>query len=195
MSTEPNTSIDKIPRDGPIGRDEIRVAVLDAADYLFSLRRPSQVSIREIAAEAGVNHALVHRHFDTKENLVNEVLTRADTRLALGWEHLAEAIDVGEFILRNQALYAQALLILEGSVMDGDTAGASSMLVDGLCERLQTQGLSELEAGKAAVTAVSLLLGWATYGRWLSSAAHLTDEQEQLELGVSAALKAIVSGG
>lgn len=190
MPSEQDAATNAIQRDTPIGRDEIRAAVLDAADQLFATRRPSLVTIREIAALAGVNHALVHRHFDTKENLVQEALARADTRLALGWEDLTEAFDVAEFILRNQELYGQALLMLEGSLMDGDTARASSKLIDGLAARLQ--GLTEPEARTAAVTAVSLLLGWATYGGWLSAAANLTGEQERLESSVEAALRAIL---
>ncbi|MCZ7532650.1 MAG: TetR/AcrR family transcriptional regulator [Acidimicrobiia bacterium] len=192
MSTESATSANKTHSDMPTGRDEIRAAVLDAADLLFASRRPSLVSIREIAAQAGVNHALVHRHFDAKENLVSEALARAEERLALEWEHFTDAIDVAEYILRNHELYGQSLLMLEGSVMDGDTEGASSKLLDGLSERLQSQGMQEEDAGMAAVTAVSLLLGWATYGKWLSSAAHLASEQEQVESTVVAALEGIL---
>jgi len=190
MSTEPDTT--EINHDIPTGREEIRAAVLDAADELFASRRPSLVSIREVAAKAGVNHALVHRHFDTKENLVREAIARADTRLAQAWEHLTDAIDVAEFILMNQERYGQALLMLEGSVMEGDTDGASSLLIEGLSERLQTQGLTETEAGTAAVTAVSLLLGWATYGRWLSAAAQITNPRNDAISGVSAALNQIL---
>ncbi len=76
--------------DGPQGRDEIRDAVRDAADILFANRRPSQVSIREIAAVAGVNHALVHRHFETTVNLVREALERADIQMSQQWTHVAD---------------------------------------------------------------------------------------------------------
>jgi len=190
MSAEPYAT--EISDGTPKGREEIRAAVLDAADELFASRRPSLVSIREIAARAGVNHALVHRHFDTKESLVREAIARADVRLARGWEQLRDATDVAEFILRNQERYGQALLMLEGSVMDGDTAGASSLLIDGLSERLTTQGFTETEAETAAITAVSLLLGWATYGRWLSAAAQLTNAHGESISGVSVALRQIL---
>ena len=190
MSAEPYAT--EISDGTPKGREEIRAAVLDAADELFASRRPSLVSIREIAARAGVNHALVHRHFDTKESLVREAIARADVRLARGWEQLRDATDVAEFILRNQERYGQALLMLEGSVMDGDTAGASSLLIDGLSERLTTQGSTETEAETAAITAVSLLLGWATYGRWLSAAAQLTNAHGESISGVSVALRQIL---
>ncbi len=169
MSVQPAAATNKTNGEGPKGRDEIRTAVLDAADRLFASRRPSQVSVREIAELAGVNHALVHRHFETKDNLVREVLDRANARLSLSWEDLLDAEEVVSFLLGHRELYQQALLIFEGAVMDGVMMEAPpSRLLQGLVERLKTRGLNETEAGSAAVTAVTLLLGWATYGDWLS---------------------------
>ena len=41
----------------PTGRDEVIASTIQAAIELFSKRNPSQVSVREIAAGAGVSHA------------------------------------------------------------------------------------------------------------------------------------------
>lgn len=59
----------------PTGREEILDAVLDAAQELMAEHGP-QVSLRTIAAHAGVSYSLVHRHFGTKEALVDRLLRR-----------------------------------------------------------------------------------------------------------------------
>lgn len=50
--------------------------LLDAAENLFASKGFDQVSIRELAAAADVNVAAVNYHFQSKENLYREVITR-----------------------------------------------------------------------------------------------------------------------
>src|SRR3954453_6082672 len=58
----------------PHGRDEVRSAVLTATSALVAERGPDGFSVRDIAARAGVNHALVHRHFGTKADVLEQML-------------------------------------------------------------------------------------------------------------------------
>ena len=60
----------------PQGRDEIRTAVIAAARALVAERGPDGFSVRDVAARADVNHALVHRHFGTKADVLEEVLAQ-----------------------------------------------------------------------------------------------------------------------
>jgi AcrR family transcriptional regulator len=57
-------------------RQETKEKLLDAAECLFARRGFEEVSIRELATEAGVNVAAVNYHFQTKENLFREVIAR-----------------------------------------------------------------------------------------------------------------------
>jgi AcrR family transcriptional regulator len=57
-------------------------AVLDAATTLFATHGPASVSVRDIAATAGVNHALVHRHFSSKQEVLQAVLERTVQEIA-----------------------------------------------------------------------------------------------------------------
>jgi len=50
--------------------------LLEAAEHLFASREFGEVSIRELAAAAGVNVAAVNYHFHSKENLFHEVCVR-----------------------------------------------------------------------------------------------------------------------
>ncbi len=56
----------------PQGKEAVSRALLKAAIKLFAKRGPAQVSVREIAQAAGVNHGLVHRHFGSKAQLVQQ---------------------------------------------------------------------------------------------------------------------------
>ena len=47
-----------------------RQVILAAARELFAAHGVDGVSVRQIAAKAGVNHALVHRYFGTKDEMV-----------------------------------------------------------------------------------------------------------------------------
>src|SRR5207248_9502831 len=64
------------PRKGsnPYGREEVVVAVVEAATALFAERGPAAVSLREIAQAADVNLGLIHRHIGSKADLLAAVL-------------------------------------------------------------------------------------------------------------------------
>jgi AcrR family transcriptional regulator len=62
-----------------------RQVILAAARELFAAHGVDGVSVRKIAAEAGVNHALVHRYFGTKDEMVAAILlAEGEAMSALG---------------------------------------------------------------------------------------------------------------
>jgi AcrR family transcriptional regulator len=68
--------------DTPRGREDVMAALIDAAAELFAEQGPAAVSVRAVAARAGVNHGLVHRHFGTKEDLQRAVFDHLAERIA-----------------------------------------------------------------------------------------------------------------
>ncbi|MET9429676.1 TetR family transcriptional regulator [Streptomyces sp. NPDC003036] len=60
------------PQAGPATRDRL----LMAASALFAERGYERATVREIAARAGVNQALLFRHFGSKQALFGEVVAR-----------------------------------------------------------------------------------------------------------------------
>ncbi|MET9433247.1 TetR/AcrR family transcriptional regulator [Streptomyces sp. NPDC006551] len=58
--------------------ERTRARILDSATELFSRSGYNSVSLREIAAHAGLTHAGVLHHFPGKEQLLLEVLSRRD---------------------------------------------------------------------------------------------------------------------
>jgi AcrR family transcriptional regulator len=60
---------------------ETKTRILDAAFQRLSREGYAALSVREIAKDAGVNHALINYHFRSKDQLVIAVLDHANQRL------------------------------------------------------------------------------------------------------------------
>lgn len=60
---------------------DTKARILDAAYRRLATEGYAALSVREIAKDAGVNHALINYHFRTKDQLVIEVLDAANRRL------------------------------------------------------------------------------------------------------------------
>jgi AcrR family transcriptional regulator len=73
--------------------------ILDAADHLFGEQGFDATTTREIAERAGVNKALIHYHFTSKDELLARLLDRYYERLS-GVLH--EALSQDEDDLRHQ---------------------------------------------------------------------------------------------
>ena len=57
----------------PRGKQQVKRALIEAGMKLFSERGMKNVSVRELADEAGVNHSLLFRHFGNKDGLIKVV--------------------------------------------------------------------------------------------------------------------------
>jgi AcrR family transcriptional regulator len=67
-------------RSSAAGRSRARATpdrILDAAERLFAKHGIEGVSVRSVLAHAGVNVALAHRHFGSREGLVDALIQRA----------------------------------------------------------------------------------------------------------------------
>ena len=62
-------------------RSQAEAALLDAAERLLVERGHAGITTRRLAAEAGVNHGLVHYYFGSIENLLLRALERFTERL------------------------------------------------------------------------------------------------------------------
>ena len=60
---------------------DTKAKILDAAFRRLATEGYAALSVREIAKDAGVNHALINYHFGTKDQLVIDVLDAANRRL------------------------------------------------------------------------------------------------------------------
>jgi AcrR family transcriptional regulator len=75
----PRAAPRRVLADADLG--ETQAKILDAAFRRLVAEGYAALSVREIAKDAGVNHALINYHFRSKDQLVIEVLDAANRRL------------------------------------------------------------------------------------------------------------------
>ncbi len=108
----------------PFGKEEVRAALIAAAAELFARHGVSGVSLRDIAAQAGVNHGLIHRHFGSKAALRKEVqeTLSAQVREDIGQnQDFFQAITKAALAGRENEAFWQ---VLARSLLDGEINGA-----------------------------------------------------------------------
>jgi AcrR family transcriptional regulator len=160
----------------PTGGVEIREALTHAAEQLFLERSPSDVTLREVAAHAGVNYGLVHRYFGSKEALVASVFEAAIPRNRAIFANASDVQTVLREVHRahRQTGYARTLAwaILEG--MDLDVLHANPELIDEFLERMgntSTDAMlgseSDIELRVTLAAFLVLLMGWDLYEPYL----------------------------
>lgn len=59
-----------------MAKNDTKIKILDAAEYLFATHGVSGTSIRKITGRAKVNLAAIHYHFGSKESVLELVLSR-----------------------------------------------------------------------------------------------------------------------
>jgi AcrR family transcriptional regulator len=112
------------PKDerAPRGPDQVRRATLSAATELFARRGVAAVSVREVAATAGVNPSLVHRYVGGKDQLLAAVLADLVEQLASDlplYEEVADEPLPGRFtylLATHQRIVAH--LVMEGHAIE-----------------------------------------------------------------------------
>ncbi len=184
----------------PTGREAITDAVLDAAERLFAIAGPGEVSLRAIAQEAGVTYGLVYRHFGTKDVLLEQLLER----YAVRWREA----------LGDEPDYGAALDRLLGSTFETGPylRLLAWMLLNGMPERSaesyrrhstldQLPPLAVHEAGDRAdgvdeerrarvetAGALALAFGWRFFNPFIRAALHL-DRDEQAAADIQDAIR------
>ena len=112
--------------------DDAKAAILRAAAELMAERSPSEVTLREIAAHAGVNYGLIHRHYRTKDRLLVEIFQEFTD---YGAEQIRASESIHEAIERTFTLdaggFARILswVALDGVPADKTFADQSGMAV------------------------------------------------------------------
>jgi AcrR family transcriptional regulator len=179
----------------PTGRDQILDAVLDAAERLFASSGPADVSLRAIAAEAGVNYGLVHRHFGTKDALFDQLMQRYAQRWLAELEDHRDydaALDRllgGDFEASpNLRLLAWTLLSTDNA-RHGETYRRHAAL-DRLPEMLEEEGASQPDAVIDTAAGLAFAFGWRFFNPYIRAALHLDGADTATSAALQGAMRA-----
>ncbi|MFN2560617.1 MAG: TetR/AcrR family transcriptional regulator [Jatrophihabitans sp.] len=176
----------------PRGREAVMAAVQAAAVDLLAERGPRDMTVREVAGRAGVNHALVHRHFGTKDALIRTVVAEQSRELATRAAALPRPDETAVLaLLSEHAAYWRVLarIVLDAPAMLADlelpAAAATLGLVTG-------GAAADEETRVGAAVAASTTLGWLVFGPHLATVLGLT-EPSAYDERIGQAVRAAVS--
>lgn len=82
----------RLPVEDPVATENRR-RILEAAERLIAVRGIEKVRLRDIAGEAGVSIGKIQHYFETRETLIEEMLSIASTRRVAEWAEFAADID------------------------------------------------------------------------------------------------------
>ena len=166
-------------------------AVLAATVDLLAEAGPRALSVRQVAERAGVNHALVHRHFGTKDEIVRQALALQSEAVA---EEIRRRSQGGELtvvraleVLAEQPAYWTTLARVVLDDPDLARAGTSATT------ELFTTALGA-EGGELSATgaAACLVLGWRVFTDFVVGATGVS--REDLDQKVAALIPTLLRG-
>jgi TetR/AcrR family transcriptional regulator, repressor for neighboring sulfatase len=164
-------------------------AVLEAAVELLAEFGPRTLSVRQIAERAGVNHALVHRHFGTKDEIVRRALEAQSADVAR--DIRARAGDGGLDVVHTLEVLAEhpaywttlARVVLDDTGLAGrGTAPTTELFAEAGHRRGEEPGATALAA--------CLLLGRQVFGDFVVEATGATPQD--LDRDVSQLLRSLL---
>ena len=169
-------------------------AVRAATVELLAERGPREITVRAVAERAGVNHALVHRHFGTKDDLIRAVITQQSHEIGTAAAALGggESADVAAMldVLREHPAYWRVLArtVLDAPEMLAQRRLPAAAIVLG---RMTPDADSPAQTRERAAVAGSLALGWLVFGAHLASVLQV-DDVAGFDAAVAAQVRAIV---
>lgn len=181
----------------PLGRQQVMAAIIDAANRLIAKRGSRNVSLREIAAEAGVNYGLVHRHFGSREEVLRAVFdeaVRAGVAEATPHHDLATAIGA-VFRLQEENGIAHVIawaLLEELDLSQIHTRYATLWhLVD--LAKSETDEHSVTDVRIRVGTLAAAMLGWHLFRSFLLTGLDLDEADPDVESAIIAELERLAS--
>ena len=188
MATSEATVLDTVK---PIGKEEVSAAVLVAASELFAEKGPAATSIREVAARAGVNHGLLHRHFGSKRQLLAATLQYlADSAVELR--------ESGAPVEQLEAAHELQARVMVRSTLDGFAVEELQQRFPGMerfLDQVRAGHSDERTARLLAAHGMALQVGWGLLGPTLRVAFGLQDlDEAEIRMAVAEQIAKIVAG-
>ncbi len=186
--------------------DQLVPQILDAAERLFAEHGPVSVTMRDIAAEAGLSHSAIYRYFASRDELLLRVLERGRLRQA---EHEAEWREAGkttegalDWIFAHNRAY---LMLYVRLALDGETASSIGLDARGSVAR-RTLGALEsapgyevhtgLDPRMVVAAAMAMTMGYVTGEAWILDAVGVPEsEREAARAALDDVMRSIIALG
>jgi AcrR family transcriptional regulator len=189
--------IGSAPDTGPRCRNATatRQAILEAAKTCFMNGGYEQVGVRDIAARAGVDPALVNRYFGSKEGLFSQaVASKFDLNHLLDGDRATLGERLARYVLQKKTSgtdYDPLVALLRSSSSDVCSGMLRNAILEGFVRPLAAR-LEGPDAMPRAELVGSTLLGLLVH-RTVMGGAAASDNERMLAL-VAPALQAYIDG-
>lgn len=167
--------------------DETRDRLIQAVMELLPDHPADVLSVRDIALRAGVNHGLVHRHFESKEALIREALRRTNAQVH-GVDPFARGVTSWSWALLRE--HPEIARVLARMCLDGphDLLPVAApppermeQFVAPIRAALLRAGLEGVDPYTVNALGCATLLGWAVFRPLLDAGWKVPpDADEQL---------------
>jgi AcrR family transcriptional regulator len=206
MDEAPKNTKPETPRSRKVlnDRPQKEERMLAAAQHLFAERGFHAVSVRDIAAEAGVSHALVHRYLGSKEDILTAAMKR-NTGPVLGVAQAAGSVREAapamfRELLAHRRDYLKLLARMGMDRVPFDTLKpefpAYALLIELLEADAVQRGRRLPDPRVLAASLTALAIGWTVTEDWLVRASRLDDVDPQvIEASVGFILESMIDGG
>ncbi|MEI6207078.1 MAG: TetR/AcrR family transcriptional regulator [Desulfuromonadales bacterium] len=197
--------------------EQTRTDILEAARSLFATRGIASVSIRDIAAEAGVSHGLVQQYFGTREKMVADIIKHEidrvmaapspapDGAIAVDPEDIRRKMQAGKEFFRGFAsiiMRAELDGIEPEKMLDPSVptpAMQMASVITGMQEQSRPHDRPALDPKLVSAYINATLFGFATLAPWLMTSVGLSpDEYEKRYdeiIDITIALIGLAGGG
>jgi AcrR family transcriptional regulator len=173
------------------GREKTTAAILDAAEKLFAARGFTAVSVRDIAAEAGVSHALVHRYLGSKQDVYRAMLVRNEDAIRSAASDDDQLLTAASLMLREGLAHQRRhVRLVAHSALHGlsyDRTSGRFAGTERLIELAEAAAAAEgsardpdaLEPRFVVASVVALFIGWIATDDWVLRAVGLRDMSDE----------------
>ncbi len=162
------------PAGAPVGADEVRRAVLDAAAALFAQRGVGRVSLRDVAAAANTHLALIGRYVGNREQLELAVFDDLSAQLARSVaENPLEGQGHGLDTVMGKWSRVATSLVINGRELSGRPGfNPVAAMANTIAE---AYGLEPVAARIRAAQIVATAIGWRVLEDYLVAAGELEE--------------------
>ncbi|MDB4194536.1 TetR/AcrR family transcriptional regulator [Gammaproteobacteria bacterium] len=167
------------------GRKNVEKRLIDSAAELLSSLGPNQLSIRDIALHAGVNHAQIHHYFGGKQGLLEATYKQlAFTHMQQLERRNINVMDLGDEPLSDVTdNYFNALIraVLDGKMdlLMAQSDSGLSMSKKTLSDLTKLRGASKPSAEEKAAVALVMVMefGWAASKSYIKQSLKVSDKE------------------
>jgi AcrR family transcriptional regulator len=192
---------EQTPSDGPAkpyGSEEVIEAIIEATVSLWTDAGPAGLSLRKIAARAGVNYGLVYRHFGTKDALIRAAI---DRHSQLGRSYIEDAPDlttaVETFLGETTGSFAR---LLAWANLQGVTEVAWPDEYPSLDKLRELAAVQRSDLSAASVetrvlvgSLMAMMYGWRFFEEYLTRGLGLTGlDRETINASIKPVFAAII---